>query len=350
MSFIVLALPRSRTYWCSRFLSYLEWHCGHDELQHMRSLEDCATWFTQPNIGTVETAAAPFWRLIPPGLRIATVRRNRQDVFARILSMGPQYDVGALADLLLALDRKLDQIEARIPGVLRIPFDDLETEAGCGRLFEHCLPYPHDTDWWWRRSREYISGDFAAQVRYAHAYLPAFLKLAGAAKQATLAELQRKRSARPSLDGFTFAEEPNFDQWLEDAQPLFRAHLAQTDQDSESYALKNLPLGRQLHAAGIMQITTARQNGRMFGYSMAVIGPTLDARDTITAQMLLPFASPDCPGLGRRIHSAAIAILRTKGVTQFLARAGVRGDGPRLGKMYERLGFVDDGTLHRLDL
>ena len=31
MTFIVFAMPRSRSYWLSRFLSYEGWHCGHEE-------------------------------------------------------------------------------------------------------------------------------------------------------------------------------------------------------------------------------------------------------------------------------------------------------------------------------
>ena len=62
--FVVYALPRSRTFWLSRFLCYAEWNCGHDEIRHARSLDDVRAWFSQSYTGTVETAAAPWWRLI----------------------------------------------------------------------------------------------------------------------------------------------------------------------------------------------------------------------------------------------------------------------------------------------
>jgi GNAT superfamily N-acetyltransferase len=228
-----------------------------------------------------------------------------------------------------------------------VEFANLAHEATCARLFEHCLPYPHDHDWWASWNGQRVSGNLAAQVRYCRAYMPQLQKLAGIAKQATLAQMHRCN--RPSMDGFVFQEEP-FEQWLIDAQPLFRQHLAQTDQDPEGYALKNIPLARQLDAAGMVQITTARSNGRMFGYIFSVISQSLDRRDGLMAQNMLPYASPDCPGLGRRLQRKAIDLLREKGIVEVFARAGVRGDGTRIGLMYERLGFVPDGQSYRMDL
>jgi GNAT superfamily N-acetyltransferase len=349
MAFIVLALPRSRTYWLSRFLSYGSWHCGHDELQHCRSLEDVRSWFTQPDIGTVETAAAPFWRLLPPDAKIVTVRRQVEDVLDSVMRVLPATDMAAMDKVLRATDRKLDQVERRILGVMRVEFSDLVDEATCAGLFEHCLPYPHDHDWWASWNGQRISGNLAAQVRYCRAYLPQIRKLERAAKQATLAQLTRQYGTRPSMDGFVFQEEP-FERWLRDAQHLFRHHLAQTDQDADGAMLKNIPLGRQLDAAGVMQITTARVNGRMFGYVISLISPDADHRDRLMAQNLLPYASPDCPGLGRRLQSKAIELLRAKGIPRVVARTGIRGDGPRLGSLYERLGFHPEGMLYGMDL
>lgn len=313
----------------------------------MRSLDDCLTWFKQPDIGTVESAAAPFWRLIPQDIRVVTVRRPVEEVLDSVMRVLPGSDMAAMDKLLRAADRKLDQVEARILGVMRVEFADLARESGCARLFEHCLPYPHDHDWWASWNGQRVSGNLAAQVRYCRAYLPQLQKLARAAKQAMLAKMHRH--VRPSWDGFVFQEEP-FEQWLIDAQQLFRQHLAQTDQDADGYYLKNIPLGRQLDAGGMLQVTTARQNGKMFGYLLSLISQSPDRRDVLMAQNLLPYASPDCPGLGRRLQRKAIDILREKGIVQVIARTGTRGNGPKLGSMYERLGFVPEGQLYRLEL
>jgi len=347
--FIVLALPRSRTMWLSRFLSYGEWHCGHDELQHCRSLEDAWTWFKQPCAGTVETAAAPFWRLLlrhQPDIRIVTVRRPVDDVLASVLRVVPGCSPVEMLDLLRRMDHKLDQIEARVPCVLSVRFDDLAQESACAAVFEHCLLYDHDPEWWAACNAQHVSGNLAAQVRYAQAYLPQIQKLERAAKHASFAAMTPKAAAP---EGFTFEDEP-IDRWYRDATPLFRQHMAQTGQDIEDWSRKNLPLGRRLDAGGAMQIITARSNGRMFGYLMSLISPSLDDPSALVAQHLPVFASPDCPGLGMKLQRAAIEALRHKGVTEVLGLAGVRGAGPRLGSVYRRLGFDTAGQMYRLQL
>jgi hypothetical protein len=348
--FIILALPRSRTKWLSQFLSYGDWICGHDELQHCRSLDDVRTWFTQPNVGTCETAATPFWRLLlryQPDIRIVTVRRNPVNVFASVMRAAPNCDCGVVSELLWKGNYKLDQIEARVPGVLSVQFDDLEQEATCARVFEHCLPYAHDPEWWSTWNARHVSGNLTAQIRYAQAYLPQLQKLARAAKHRSLAEM--KPHAEPEKE-FVFADEP-FDLWYRDATALFRDHMAATGQDIEDWSRKNIPLGRRLDDAGAMQIITARsRNGLMQGYLMAILSPTLDDPNALMANHLPVFASPDCPGLGMKLQRASIEALRGKGVTEVFGRAGTRGSGPRLGAVYRRMGFEDAGHLYRLNL
>jgi hypothetical protein len=343
--FVVLALPRSRTYWLSRYLSYEPWICGHDELQHAHTLDDIATWFTQPHIGTVETAAAPFWRLLPKDARIAVVRRPVDDVLASLTRQGVAGD--GVTALVRACDRKLDQIERRVSGVLSVRYEDLAQESACAALFEHCVGQRHDHKWWraWRHRN--VSGNLAAQVRYAHAYLPRMLKLARTARQRILADM-----TRPVIlpDWMTIQEE-HIEDWFRDAKPLIREHMIATGQDVDDYKVKNEPLLRKLGQMGAMQVITARSNGRMLGYLMTIVGPSLDAEDRTEALHLPFFVSKDCPGgIGMKLQRAALDRLREKGVADVFARAGNRGAGPRLGIMYRRLGYEEFSTMHRLDL
>ncbi|HEY3848376.1 MAG TPA: GNAT family N-acetyltransferase [Acetobacteraceae bacterium] len=346
--FVVFASARGRSYWLSRFLSYGDWICGHDELLRMRSLDDIATWFTQPCIGSVETAAAPFWRSLArdqPSARIVVVRRPVDDVLASLARQGVAG--GAVTSLIKASDRKLEQIERRVPGVLSVRFDDLAREDVCAAVFEHCLPYKHDPAWWQAWNARKVSGDLAAQVRYCRAFLPQLLKLARAARQRALFAMSRP-PAGP--DAFTIQAE-DFETFLRDGKPLFREHMTATGQDVDDYKAKNIPLMRNLESVGAMQIMTARSNGRMFGYLMTLIGPSLDAEDRTEALHVPFFVSKDCPGgLGMKLQRAAADALRARGVTDVFGRAGVRGAGPRLGAMYRRLGFEDVGTMHQLDL
>lgn len=333
----------------SRFLTYRDAICGHDELQYARSLDDVAAWWRQPSIGTVETMGASWWRLFAdyvPDARIVTVRRDPEDVLASIERIVPECDLTAMWRTLRAADAKLDQVEARVPGVLSVRYEDLTHETTCARVFEHCLPYRHDPAWWAAWSWRVVSGNLPAQIRYCTAYLPQLQKLGRAAKHQSLARMAR---APPPTDGFVFCDEP-FDSWFRDAVPLFQEHMRLTGQDIEDYRRKNIPLLRRLDAAGAMQILTARSNGRMFGYVVSLISPSLDDPAALVAQHLPIFASPDCPGLGMRLQRESIAALRAKGITEVIARAGVRGSGPRIATAFRRLGFEDAGQMFRLEI
>ena len=180
------------------------------------------------------------------------------------------FDPAAMLPIMRRQDAKLDQIEKRVPGVLSVRFADLENEATCKQVFEHCLPYKHDPEWWATIAPVNIQIDMRALVRYAVAYREPMEKLARHAKQSMLANLARKPAHEP--DGITFQQE-RFADWYRDAQPLFKEHMLTTGQDIEDFRKKNIPLLQALDDLGFMQVTTARCNGRMFGYAIGWTGP-----------------------------------------------------------------------------
>jgi len=347
MSFLVLGLPRSRTAWLAKFLTYGDWYCGHEELRHMRSLDDVKAWFTQPNTGSAETAAAPFWRLLPGGLRIVTVRRPVADVVDSLMRLeGCTFDRAALETGMAALDRKLDQIEARLP-VLSVRFDNLENESTCAEVFEHCLPYGHDKAHWARLAGVNVQCHMPGLMRYMAAYRGPLDKLAAQAKHRMLSEMALCEQVDP--DGVTFQCE-SFDAWERDGGHLFAEHCVQVGETPEQWHTKNLPLMRRIDEMGAMQIMTARCNGKMFGYLMTLIAPSLVSENITSATNTTFFASPDVPGLGMKLQRAALAALKERGVDEVVWEAGHRGSGPRLGTMYRRMGAVEHGQTFRMEL
>ena len=97
-------------------------------------------------------------------------------------------------------------------------------------------------------------------------------------------------------------------------------------------------------------VLTARANGRMFGYLMTIVAPSLDAPDVIQGEHQIFFASPTIRGLGMRLQRAALETLRARGVHEVIMRAGHCGSGPRLGTFYRRLGAEQFGQMYRLQL
>ena len=171
--FLVMGLPRSRTYWLSRFLSYRDHHCAHEQARYIRGLIDARCWLSQEATGSAETGVARWWRLIrhlQPDIRMVVVRRPVGEVVDSLLRL----DLGgvctfnrtALTGLLEKHDRALDRVERDCPGVLSVRFHDLAEEATCQAVFEHCLPYEHDHWWWARLAPQKLECDMRALMRY----------------------------------------------------------------------------------------------------------------------------------------------------------------------------------------
>ena len=317
----------------------------------MRTLDDVTAWSSQPHTGTVETAGAPWWRLLgryAPGARIAVVRRPVKDVVNSLSRIdGVTFDRERLERTMWKLDRKLDQLTARVPDVLSVNFADLEDEQTCARVFEHCTGLPHDHGHWAALDPVNVQIDFRALVRYADAYGGALERLANSAKQQILAGMSARKPKE--TEGVTFQTE-SFDAWVDGGKALFQEHCITVGEAPGQWRTKNIPLMRHLYDAGALQIMTARSNGRMFGYLMTIIAPSLVHPGCLSGSNTTFFASPEFPGLGMKIQRAAIQSLKERGISEVFFEAGSRGSGPRLGAMYRRLGAVDHGQAFRLEL
>jgi hypothetical protein len=344
--FVIFSLPRSRSAWLARFLTYGDWICGHDEIRHCSSLDDVSAWLSQPCAGSVETAAAPFWRLLRPDVRAVTLRRPVADVVASYERAGVAFDAAVMTRIIGRLERKLDQIEARRPNVLATTYDELGTEAGCARVFEHCLQAPHDHAWWAAVAPLNLQINQSHMLRHFMARKPQLDKLAKIAKHRCLATMKRQPR---EADGVTFQHEPFREFWRE-VSPLISEHAVQAGEAPDYWQTFNVPMMEALDDAGMLQTMTARMNGRMFGYLMTMFGPTIEAPGMIEAWHTIFFASLDMPGIGMRLQRAAVDALRERGVHQIIMRAGHRASGPRLGTFYRRMGADEMGMLYRLEL
>ena len=347
--FIVYSLPRSRTYWLSKLLSVGAWKCGHEQMIHIRGMDDIKSLIDMPYHGSVETAAAPWWRLIHamrPDIKAVTVRRPIADVVASMMATGVAFDEAKLTAQMRYMDAKLDQIEARVPGVLSVAFDDLDDYSMCARMFEHCTGMSMPIDRSFVMQKQNLQIDLEAMVRYYRSHQPQLERVGRIAKQHILAKIGR----RPvSSDAMTFQQEP-FDVVLADGQKLFEQHCIGVGEHPDNWASKNLDLIRALEKVGALYFTTARSNGRMFGYLMSVISPALDSQSGVDAVQTLFYASPDAPGVGMKLQRASIDFLRTKGVNRVAFRAGPRGYGERISNVFKRLGAQDAGHMFTLDL
>lgn len=346
MNFVILALPRSRTAWLARWLTYGEFQCGHDQVKHCRSLDDIASWMGQPCTGTVETAAAPFWRMLGRfgDVRVATVRRPVADVVASLQAVAPgAFQTEATTAAMTRLDRKLEQIERRLPDVLSVPFEDLATEDGCRRLWQHCLPYAFDERWHAMLAGVNIQDNLGLTIRYYQAHQPQLAKLAKLAEHRIRADM---RPVEREFDGMTFQCEA-FRDFVRDAEALIVDHCALVGRNASLDF--NVPLFQALGDVGALQTMTARSNGRCFGYLVSVVEPSLDGVGVVQAHHTMFYTAPEVRGLGVRLLMRANDALRERGVDQIWMRAGIAGSGPRMGAVYRRLGAQEYGQLYKLE-
>jgi hypothetical protein len=348
MRFIVLGLPRSRTAWLAKFLTYGDYICGHEELRHARSLDDVKTWIGMGYVGSAETAAAPWWRTLlrlAPDVRVVIVRRPVRDVVESLVRLG--FDPASSEPVMRRLEAKLRQAAKRIPGALVVEFDALNDEAICAKVFEHCLPYKYDSLHWARWASVNVQCDMRMMTRYAVAFRPQLEKLASVAKHYELKELVLKPVTDPET---VTLQVEDCATWRKDGKKLFEEHCAIVGEDPREWQTKNWALFDALERIGAMQIVTARSNGRMFGYLMTVLSPSLVNDGILSATNTTFYADPGLPGLGGKIQRFALQELRDRGVNEVFWEAGKRGSGPRIGALYRRLGAAEHGETYRLQL
>lgn len=170
--FIVYTAGRSRTAWLSAFLTYGACRCHNEIAITLRSMDDLVALFAKPGTGTAETAAAPGWQLIEhyvPGIRSVVVRRPFEEIitsFARSeVAHIARIDEAMLRRIIAYENRCLDKISLR-PGVLTVDFKDLGSPDVCAAIFEHCLPYRFDPEWWRSMEHRNIQSDVVAMFIY----------------------------------------------------------------------------------------------------------------------------------------------------------------------------------------
>jgi hypothetical protein len=152
--------------------------------------------------------------------------------------------------------------------------------------------------------------------------------------------------------GVTIQEEALFP-FVHDAEQLFKEHCVAVGEPEDQWRQKNLPMIGLLSRMGLWHIVTARINGRVFGYLMTIIGPSLENINTLVGTQNLYFVSKDAHSgmrLGMKLQKASIAALKARGVSEIIMRAGVRGTGSRQGVLFKRLGAEPFGQLYKLEI
>jgi hypothetical protein len=305
----------------------------------------------QPFIGSAETVAPLYWRLIPrflPDGRVLIVRRPVSEVLESVLKQGIiGIERPRLLDNLMKIDAKLDQAEQRLPNCISVNFDELTDPEVCKIAFEHCLGLPFNMEWWKYWNQINVQANFGAMTRYIWTHMVQLGRLNLMARHQMMVDLVTK-PRKEIGDGLVIKEE-SFATSFPDAEDLASEHCMILGDPPDEWTRNNIPLLQKMDAAGMLQILTGRVNGKMVGYLVTMLGETLDKANARSATHTLFFASKDWPGTGLRLQREALKRLKDKGFVEAIMRSGL-GVGARVETIYKRIGAEFDGKIFRVNL
>lgn len=144
--FVVLGMPRSRTAWLSKVLSYGGFICLHEPSPDFRDLADLINLLHAPNVGISDSGLTLLWRQIVaarPDVRIVAVRRPIADVIDSCHAVGLHGIEGNIE----RIERALTEVEQR-PGTLCVDYDDLNHFDCVATIFAFCLRQALPLDRW----------------------------------------------------------------------------------------------------------------------------------------------------------------------------------------------------------
>jgi hypothetical protein len=338
--FIVFSLPRSRSAWTARFLSYREKRCGHDIATQCRTVKEFVDLLGNEYAGTAETGAVIGWRAIRklrPDVRIAVIRRPVQEVYDSLARFGlgsPQ-----LMSELRERDALLDQV-ARLPGVRSFAFHDLNGVTACQGLFEFCLGIPFDWEWWESLASVNVQVEVAERIQYLidnHDRIEAI----------------KRDAKRIAGDGIVIGPESWESLWPE-IDVLFAEHFREVDGGDEPQRPYRLdePAMRAMNASGQLRIFTARVSGSLAGYCMWQVSKDVESAGATFAEHGPWFVRPCFARLmlGLKLFDASLDDLRALGVRTAYPHHRLHGRGAKLGAFFRRRGAVEIQRTYSLPL
>lgn len=159
--FMILSLPRSRSFWLSHFLSYQDREIGHDLLVESTSIAHFVSQLKYVD-GACETAAMVGWKLLVErmgGLRYVVIKRPLVEVVESLRRKG----IACAPGFLEQREAMLDAF-SQVRGVRTYSYSDLEHEWACKEIFEFCLQLDWDYTWWKQLDEINVQIDFLARL------------------------------------------------------------------------------------------------------------------------------------------------------------------------------------------
>jgi hypothetical protein len=330
--FIVLSLPRSRSAWASRFLSYWPFRAGHDLSIECTNANDFVRSLRTAYDGTAETAAMVGWDAIQyhfPTAKIAVILRPFAEVIASLQKFGLNPDIAEMrrrADMLVDI--------AKRPGVLLVTFNGLRNRNVRNALFTHCLDTAPDDHW----DAMFADWNIQIDMRERLERLQTNQQHIDALKADVSRYLNSRAVKAPK--GIAFAIERWPSVWPE-CDALGADHFREVDGGVElkrGYGLR-ADLMEAMDKAGTLVIATARSGGRLVGYCTWSLAPDVESAGLTAGEQGAWYVDPGIPNVGGRLYLFALRHLKSLGVDIVYPHRRTQGrGGENLDKFFRRLG------------
>jgi len=171
-----------------------------------------------------------------------------------------------------------------------------------------------------------------------------------AAYQIRLAAYQA-RCGEASADVAAMIQEEDWFAFAPDGLPLAGRHYEEVRRDDDDDIDLNIPLIEGMARAGLLQIVTARAGGKLVGYLVFILSPSLVSRSEMEAVQSPFYVLPEWRGwTGLALHRESIRLLKEKGVKRLTLRSGVRGVGSRQDTLFRRISAQPDGRMWTLKI
>ena len=337
--FIILGLPRSRTFWLSRFLSYGTNKVGHDIAVECDGMDSFLASL-KDHAGTVETGMAAAWPVLKrslPDAKFIVIRRSVEQVVESF----KKFNIVEVEPELRKRAQALDQFSRRL-GVTTIQYDALKDVSVCAWLFQFCLGLGFDHGWWAAHDRINLQVDMAAELARIDAHADGIKKFK--------AEVAKRLPKEEPYDGPIIALEPFGSIWPE-CVVLGQKHFDEIEIDTDprrKFAL-NRTLLSTAAVQGSLKIVTARIDTKLVGYCFWTVLSDPESEGLLVAEQGPWYVTEEAPArTAFRLYERSINELKSWGVKVVYPHHRATGRGSGLGKFFLRRGAVPEKQVYSL--
>jgi hypothetical protein len=315
--FLVLSLPRSRSYWMSQWLAV-----PHDLGTTVSSVHQFACSVVAAG-GSVETGAAEFYKTIQrvlPKARLLVLWRDPEDVIDSLERLGAPWAREEIELRASALQ------ELATLGVPSIHSDELSNPLRAAEVWEYLKEIPFDFELW--RSLVNVKLEINWAKRLERLEERNF-------------EISLLRSEAAAGADFVWCGREPWESMADEAIALGKAHFLESNAgipEWYSYEVDKAALDAA-NSCGALVIWTVRINCELVGYLIWQLGFDTEAKGQLMATQGVWFVEPSAPqGLGIRMMNESLEYLWTCGAKVVHFHHPMSGRGAKLGKLFQRLG------------